>query len=200
MKRWLYNWHIKLFSVFLATLLWLYVKEEKTKTIEVKIPVVYRLPQDFTFLVDPPKNVSVKLQGEKEALQYALSTLKAYVNLKKVRAGVREYPLYYSQLPPKVRLVKAPKKIRLHIGEIIFKRVPIKVLWEGSSPKEDSFLLSPSEVYIRGVKEKVQKISSLSTPRVSWEELKEKKEILLSLKAPSGIEVEPPQVRLIYKE
>ena len=200
MKKWLYNWHIKLFSVFLATLLWFYVKEERTRTIEVEVPVIYRLPQGLTFLVDPPKNVSVRLQGEKEALQYALSTLKAYVNLKKARPGVREYPVYYSQLPQKIRLLKAPRKIKLHIGKIVFKKVPVKVQWKETPPEEGSYVLSPSEVYISGVQEKVQKISFLSTPILSWEELKKEKEIFLSLKVPSGIEVEPSQVKLIYKE
>lgn len=58
------NWHLKLFSLVLATALWAVIAQESTSEIIFDVPVEYQnVPPDIEVIGDTAKKVEVRLRG-----------------------------------------------------------------------------------------------------------------------------------------
>jgi YbbR domain-containing protein len=58
------NWHLKLFSLFLATVLWTLIAQESTSEVFFEVPVEYQnVPRDTEVIADSAKTIEVRLRG-----------------------------------------------------------------------------------------------------------------------------------------
>ena len=65
LKHWLtYNWHLKLISLVLATMLWMMVATEASSELAMEVPLEYRnIPARMEITGDTTNSVQVRLRG-----------------------------------------------------------------------------------------------------------------------------------------
>ncbi|RLE09506.1 hypothetical protein DRJ04_09850, partial [Candidatus Aerophobetes bacterium] len=129
-NRLLYNWHVKLISLFIAFLLWMYVSglQEQEKLITVKFEV-RNLPERYVVSNNIPDTVNVVLKGREENFTLLdTSILTAYVDLeKKVFNDARfQIQIDRKNLPRSLKIKEInPRTIHLTLERVVRKNVEV---------------------------------------------------------------------------
>jgi len=160
------NWQLKLFSFFMALILWLTLtpKErifsEKTLTIPLEL---YNTPPETELVEKPPATVDVKIRAPERLIdQITPASVHAVLNLENARLDQKEYPLNESMISiPAGAEVKEiyPSQVNLTLErtkEIILDVEPniIGQLKEGF--RIEAVKVSPSQVLIKGTESKIK--------------------------------------------
>ncbi len=89
-----HNLGLKIMSLFLATVLWLFVAVEKDSEISFSVPVeIVNLPAGLVFVNRPPSRIDVRVAGPKVLLMSLQWNLpKVYLDMKDAREGTTEFP------------------------------------------------------------------------------------------------------------
>lgn len=141
------NLGLKLFSLFLAILLWFHAVTEKTYTYDIRIPLSYTGLPDTLFIINEiPRTATITLTGRgKELLYYSIARPKLRINLRDLRPG-RRYVKLTPTLPglPQSDKIKTedirPERIPLVVDKLARRRVKVKVTVTGSPPKGHVYL------------------------------------------------------------
>jgi len=106
-----FNLQMKLLSLLLATLLWLFVTLEADDEIELPLSVSYAsIPAGLTVTADPESGFRVRIEGPRILLlRQKLLGVSARLDLSEAREGVP----FYSGIERSVRLIKGVKPLRL---------------------------------------------------------------------------------------
>jgi hypothetical protein len=175
------NWYVKIISVGLAVLLWIYVGSLKEKERFLTVPFEIRnVTPGYTVSSDTPSYIKIVLRGTEGNLALVKEEeVKAYVDMEKGRRGkIRGVVRVEKQgIPPGVIIKEvSPRSVELTVENVVTRSVQISPVIVGK-PK-DGFVLadvfvSPPSVIIRGPSTAVKKVSSLHTESVAVDGLAE---------------------------
>jgi len=137
---------IKLISLFLAFVLWIYVSNEQNpvreKILNVKLEH-NQLAQDVIIGGGLPESVSVRVQGNKNQLvNLSPADFRASVTIPEGKTGDLSLPVQVSS-PPGLRVAGViPEEAAVFVDRIIERRIPVAVSLRGA-PAEGRTALAP---------------------------------------------------------
>jgi YbbR domain-containing protein len=193
-KRTLLLFPVVCLLIALGLLLWRFAHSVES---EVGVPVVIKnLPHDLIIVGQIPKEVEVRVAGQKLVVEAFVAQEQACVlDLAGATAGLVTLPVTESnlQFPGSVSIVQtAPTSFTLRIEPKLTKTVPVMVtLADNPAPgyRVTLTLASPSSLQIVGPEKALAQIDQLVTLPVSLKDVSEsfKREIAVDL--PSGVSV-----------
>jgi len=130
------NWFAKLFSVVLATMLWITISGEANSEIGIIVPLEYRnVPHLLEITGDTTNSVEVRLRGPGTLIK-AISPqdISATVDLGGIRPGEKIVQLTQRnvRVPFGVDIVRVnPAQIRLNLERTLSKTIPVLVKISG---------------------------------------------------------------------
>jgi len=89
-----HNLGLKIMSLFLAIVLWLFIAAEKDSEISFSVPVeIVNLPNGLVVASRPPARIDVRVAGPKVVLMSLQWNLpKVFLDMKDAREGTTEFP------------------------------------------------------------------------------------------------------------
>ncbi|HBV98433.1 MAG: hypothetical protein JL50_20350 [Peptococcaceae bacterium BICA1-7] len=197
------NMSLRILSVFLALLLWLYVTNEQNPVHSqiISLSLSHRgLPQNMSISGSIPQSVSIRVQGTR--VQIAALTpddFKAVLDLSGLGEGEHPVPVKL-EFPPGIQIAQInPNKIPVTLESIVEQQVPVTVSLKGT-PLRGFYVLSPvvspQTVAVSGPRSKVGAISQLSVA-IDVEGINSDLEKILPVAAPqSGVSIYPQSVKV----
>ena len=176
-----HNWHIKLLSIALAGILWVYVNSIQEKERFLTIPVEVRnISENYILSSEPPEFVQLVLRGRDEPLSLVNEgDLTAYIDLemnsqgdtkKIVRVERRGIPRGVSIKEIRPRLVDVQideaKRKSVKVVPVIVTNLPLGYSFE-------RFSIEPPEVEIRGPASYIETVEFINTTRIDIQDLTE---------------------------
>ncbi|RKY01676.1 MAG: hypothetical protein DRP54_03300 [Spirochaetes bacterium] len=198
-NRLLYNWHVKLISLFIAFLLWMYVSglQEQEKLITVKFEV-RNLPERYVVSNNIPDTVNVVLKGREENFTLLdTSILTAYVDLeKKVFNDARfQIQIDRKNLPRGLKIKEInPRTIHLTLERVVRKNVEVVPVIVDNPPYGFVFsnvTVIPESVYVEGPASIIEKMDSINTDDIYAGNIRENTII------ETGLKLEDKRVRVV---
>lgn len=131
-------WPIKLASLLMASILWIYVQSLQIAMLTISIPVEYHgKPKDLIFEKEPPKFITAELKGKEENLQFNSRRLSASVDLSSAIKGANSYPLVFDQdqLPFGLEISSIPKTVNIKLFQLVESTVKVLPNFINELPK-----------------------------------------------------------------
>lgn len=213
MKRFfLENLPIKLLSLFLALILFVLVREDRVKEFELDIPVVTaRAPEDFVFVGDLPKEVSVRVRGKWSKILEALEH-KNEPYIVDMR-GMKDGDVVFFDENRVERIIGpngptivsvTPRSATLRLEAKVLKRVRVRPDLIGEAARgyllrRDAIRIEPAEVAVRGPADSVKDIEEVLTAPINVGGLDRdliREDVALRQPARPYLTVEPQRVRV----
>lgn len=169
--RLLVNWPLKLFSLGLAFMIWLWVAGEERIVQDFRIPLDVRVRADRILAELPPTAVTVRLRGP-ETLIRGLDSLKLGVllDLQEVPPGPRDVQLSREHLSGVPRSVEVafidPARVNLVVEQRMRRELPISADLLGQPPQGYALYhvqVRPETLLVEGPEPEVMALSSLET-------------------------------------
>ncbi|MDH3592730.1 MAG: hypothetical protein OER88_12670, partial [Planctomycetota bacterium] len=138
-ERFLHRWPLKLLAAVSAYAIWLSVVSEGNIVRDFDIPLVVDPGTSLTFVVPPPKNVSVRVRGLETTMErIEPGGLTAELPLRAGELGERSVMLGDAQirgLPRSVEVVKIqPDRVNVSIDRKLRAFLPVRPVWVGDLP------------------------------------------------------------------
>ncbi len=163
------DWGLKILSIILAVVLWVYVSNElnPTKDKEFKaVPVEVRGVGQNLAVSEMPGTVNVRVQANQNLIaDLDVRSIEVFVDLSRVRPGETVVPVQV-KAPGGVKVTDLrPQQVPVKIEPMAEKQVPVQVNYL-NSPGEGYKLLAvkatPDEVIIRGPKSLIDRVAAVS--------------------------------------
>jgi YbbR domain-containing protein len=176
LKRFLtHNWLAKLFSVVLASLLWITISTPANSEIGISIPLEYRnIPSNLEVTGDTTNNVEVRLRGPVVLIrEIAPRDISAIVDLAGVMPGEKIVQLTAKnvKLPFGIDVVRvSPAQVRLSLEQTMSKRVPVAVRLTGEPAAGlvvGHVSVSPDRIEIEGPESRVRAVAEVPTALIN---------------------------------
>lgn len=157
------NTAVKIFSVFIAFIVWLYISGDSGNMAElggsrtfIRVPVTCENLEDYMKIVETTGEVDVNVRGEPEDLaDLTPDELNLYVDLGGLREGAHLLTVK-GEPPAGVRIHNiSPNKINVVIGEIITRQMEVKAILNGDLDPDyiiTGVQLEPSTVIVQGTR------------------------------------------------
>ncbi len=166
-----HNWLAKLFSIVLATMLWITVSSEANSEIGMVIPLEYRnIPPQLEVIGDTTNTVEVRLRGPAALIkEISPRDISATVDLTGLKPGEKIVQLtpQHVRSPFGVEVVRiGPSQIRLNLERTISKTLPVIANLDGDPApgfEVHETTVSPASVEVQGPESRVQAIESVPT-------------------------------------
>ena len=181
LKKITYNWHIKLISVALAFILWIYV--ENLKEIEHSYPVpveIRNIPEGHLVSNELPILVTVILKGNERNLQQIEdNNIRAFVDIKNSTDSERRgvVKIDKNSIPSRVSIKEvSPRVVDIRIEKIREKTVKVVPVIIEEPPEGYLFQdveIEPDQVRIKGPESQVAEIDSIYTMDINIGDLTE---------------------------
>jgi YbbR domain-containing protein len=207
-----YNWHIKLISLALAFILWVYVDSLKQKERFFSVSLEMKnVPEGYLVSNDLPPSVKVVLRGKESRLALVdEEKLRAYVDLDgSVKEEARRTVSVDRHLIPQGVSIKEvePRIIDVKIEKVEEKRVSVIPVIVNDPPDGYYFedvQIEPEQLVVRGPESLLKNLNSVYTRDIDIRNITETtlREVAVDIKD-SKIMVEGPEsvsVRIIVKE
>lgn len=189
------NWGWKLFSFFLALILWMtFIPEEKIfseKTLTVPLEL-HNIPTQMEVVKKPPSTVDVKIRANKRLIgQITPANVKAILDLQDATVEQRNFSLSTDMISvPEGAEIKEvfPSQVILKLEMI--KEALLKVIVQFSGDMPEGFELAkfeviPPEVRVKGPQSKFKSNFTLKTFPINRSLLTESQDIQVGLILPS---------------
>ncbi|MFC2169702.1 YbbR-like domain-containing protein [Acidobacteriota bacterium] len=195
------NWGLKLFSFFLAMVLWLaLIPEEKIfseKTLTVPLEL-HNVPADMEVVEKPTSTVDVKIRAPNRRIdQITSANVHAVLDLQRAHIDQRDYPLDKNMMSlPEGAEVKEinPSQVvlKLEMTKEILLDVEVNIAGQPAEGfKVVSTKVFPSQVLIKGPESKITEKQKVRTSPIDISSLTQSAEIEADLILPS------PDLRLV---
>lgn len=199
LRYWLtHNWFLKLFSLILATALWMAVAHENSSEVGMDVPLEYRnIPPQLEITGDATSTVQVRLRGASNVIkEISPKDISTTVDLSSMRAGEKIVPLspLNVQTPFGAEVIRVnPSSVRFNLERTAAKDVPVVPAIVGDPA--DGFeigdvLVNPSKVHIEGPESRVNTIDSIPTVPIRID----RKQTQIAQAA--DLDIPDPQIRL----
>ncbi len=176
-----YQFGLKVLSILIAITLWVVVFGSRTIEITKEIPFEVVMSDDQV-LVDPvPEKIVIRMTGPKAFLRTVSTRLEEPIraNIKNLKTGVFTHRIYSDsiKLPLGVKVQSInPNVIQIRAEELKHKLVAVKLETMGTVPEGFKLLRAevlPAQIRIRGPKNRISALTSLSTLPIDLSNLKE---------------------------
>ncbi len=151
-----HNWGMKLFCLFCAIGMWVYVMKDQNPIIEMTYTVPVQVQNlDQNYLVEGvPSEVRVHLRGPRNAIfDINPSVLKAYVNMKNARVGQENIAISFTAPTGTFIDSMTPENVTVTVDEYMVKELQVQAQPLGTVPNDiaikDSKVM-PTTVTISG--------------------------------------------------
>jgi len=176
-----HNWHVKLISLLLAFILWVYVEGLEEKERFVSLPLEVRnVPTGFMVSGDVPDYVNVVFKGKESSFTgINWNQLKAYIDLQNNSRGhIKGVTKVDEHLLPHGVSVKeiTPRVIEIQIEKVLSKKVEVVPVIVGKLPYGYNYSdidIQPQKVTIQGPASVVESINSVTTEEINISRLTE---------------------------
>src|SRR2546425_12871194 len=199
LKHWLtYNWHLKLISVVLATMLWMMVATEASSELGMEVPLEYRnIPARMEITGDTTNSVQVRLRGSPNVVRdISAKNVSTTIDLSNMRPGEKILPLSPQnvQAPFGAEVIRVnPSSVRFNLERTLTKTVPVvpTILSQLSDGFEiGSVMVNPSRVEVEGPESRISTLASIATVPIRLDRRQTHIEQAVDLDVPD------PQIRL----
>jgi YbbR domain-containing protein len=193
---------LKIISLFLAVVTWMFVVGEQTAEISLTIPLeIVNVPTDLVVVNDVIDNLTVRVSGPRSLIRrLANERLSKTIDLKGVRAGKIGFEILPEELPLPggVKVTRlSPSSITLELEKIERKRLNILPVLQGS-PEEGyevvSVKFTPSSILVSGPSNALSGMDAVWTKPINVEKKTE------SFRQPVTLDVGGGQIILELKE
>ncbi|GEM_PF-3215748 len=163
------NYKPKLFSVFLAVLLWAYVYYAEKNNVIINVPLIYKgLPDSMVIANKPPRFIKLEIEGDAGSVKFPTGNLKAEVNLKNARPGEHSFAVFFDkrQIPEKTQILSLTEAVGVVVEEKIVKNLWIHPLIVGSpDPRYSiaSMTTYPKFVQVTGSRDALNGVDEIRT-------------------------------------
>lgn len=168
------NWTIKLFSLALATILWVTISRQANSEIGIRIPLEYRnIPPQLEVMGDATNSVEIRLRGAAALIrEISAADISATLDLGNIAPGEKIIQLTPAnvQSPVGVDVVRvSPSQVKLSLERTTSKSIPVRVLFDGSPDAgvdvQDS-VITPAVVVVQGPESRIRRLQSLPTATI----------------------------------
>jgi YbbR domain-containing protein len=183
------NFLIKLFSLFFAIILWLFVTSQGNLEVNLNIPLELRkAPSNMLIVGDVADYIDVRLKGRQSVIKnLSAGQISAHLDLSNAQTGENVIHLSSENIvmPPNIEVTRiSPKSIRIRLEQLAKK--DIKVIPEiiGTPPagyRLKNIEVNPQTVAVEGAEGVVNKLSAIKTEPINLSAI-EKKETVLDVK------------------
>lgn len=158
--------YLKVLSLLVAVVLWVYVSNEMNPTKEQEFKdmgVDIRGSASNLAVSELPGSVSVRVQGSQDVIaDLSPRSIEVFVDLSNAKVGKNSVPVQV-RVPPEIKVVDLkPQQVALKIEPLSEKQVPVKVrAGDGVAKgyKTAAIQTKPDEVIVRGPKSLVDKVN-----------------------------------------
>lgn len=165
------NWGLKLLSLALAVLLWLFVVGQKSSEMTISIPLeLTGVPDDLVILNRVPETVRARLSGPRTLLSSITpQQLSVILSLEGAQPGTATFENLASRihLPKRIEVTYlSPSVVSLELDPKGVKRVPVKPRLRGdpvSGLKVVGVRVDPAEVEVEGAASVLKNIGEIPT-------------------------------------
>ena len=207
-----HNWHIKLLSLALAAILWVYVNSIQEKERFLTGPVEVRnVSEDYLLSSELPEFVQLILRGRDESLSLVNEgDVVAYIDLemnsegetkKIVKVERRSIPRGVSikEITPRLIDVQLDQAIRKSV-----KVVPVIVTDLPDGYSFEKFVIEPPTVEIQGPSSRIKSVESVNTRKVDIGNMTETTVIEIELETGSDkitlVRDQPVNIKIFIRE
>jgi YbbR domain-containing protein len=199
LKHWVtYNWYLKLISLGLAAMLWMFVATEASSEIGMEVPLEYRnIPPQLEITGDTTNMVQVRLRGSSNVIRdISPRDVSTTIDLSKMRTGEKIVPLSPQnvQAPFGAEVVRVnPSSVRFNLERTLTKTVPVvaTILGQPTDGFElGSVMVNPSKVEVEGPESRLNTLESIATVPIRLDRRQTHIEQTVDLDVPD------PQIRL----
>jgi YbbR domain-containing protein len=176
-----YQFWLKIISFLIAVGLWIVVFGSRTIEITKEVPFEAVVSED-QILVDPiPEKIVFRLSGPKAFLRSITNRIDDPIraNVKDLKTGVFTQRIFSDsiKLPLGVKVLSInPNVIQMRVEELKRKSVAVQLSTQGEIPEGHKLLKTeylPSQIRIKGPKNRIQMINALSTVPVDLSQVRE---------------------------
>lgn len=168
------NIGLKVLSLIIAVLLWVFVTYRGQTEMVVDVPVEFKnMPQGMELLKQSIKTVSLNIRGHEKTLKTLRPMdIRLQIDLASAKKGETIFYIDADNVtvPKTIKVLRVdPTRVKVSIDESMSKRVPVKVHIVGlpeNGYKIKSSIVDPQFVDIEGAKTEVSGISILRTEPV----------------------------------
>ena len=183
------NWGLKLLSVFLALVLWFFVRGDPGAERILTVPLEIHIPNGMEITSERPTSVDVTVRGPIANSWFGQSVPTCIVNLAEATEGLHSITLG----PQNVRIPGAsgfevikinPPRISLTLEQTISKEVSVSAATTGEPAAGFEIYgksCNPAAVIITGPRSHVEKISKITTEIISLNEQKQSMRVFKNL-------------------
>ena len=175
LKRWqlwfTHNWHLKVISLVLATMLWMLVATETSSEIGMEVPLEYRnIPAQLEITGDTTNSVQVRLRGSANIIRdISARDVSTTIDLSRMRAGEKIVALSTQnvQAPFGADVIRVnPSSVRFNLERTMTKMVAVVPTISGQ-PAEGfeigKVLIDPAKIEVEGPESRVNTLESIAT-------------------------------------
>src|SRR5213593_3419790 len=199
LKHWLtYNWHLKLISLVLATMLWMMVATEASSELAMEVPLEYRnIPARMEITGDTTNSVQVRLRGSPNVVRdISPKNVSTTIDLSNMRPGEKIVPLSPQnvQAPFGAEVIRVnPSSIRFNLERTLTKTVPVvpTILGQPADGFEiGAVAVNPSKVEVEGPESRISTLASIATVPIRLDRRQ------THIEQAAELDVPDPQIRL----
>ena len=199
LKHWVtYNWYLKLISLGLAAMLWMFVATEASSEIGLEVPLEYRnIPPQLEITGDTTNMVQVRLRGSSNVIRdISPRDVSTTIDLSKMQSGEKIIPLSPQnvQAPFGAEVVRVnPSSVRFDLERTLTKTVPVVATIQGQPTdgfELGSVTVNPNKVEVEGPESRINTLESIATVPIHLERRQTHIEQTVDLDVPD------PQIRL----
>ncbi len=181
LNRITHNWHIKLISVALASIVWIYVNslQEKEKFLSVPLSVT-GIPEDYLVASEIPETVKVVLRGREEKLALVSEEkITAVIDLKGSGAGITKKKIRIDEktIPQNISIKEiTPRTIDVLLEKALTKTVKVVPVIVADLPygyNLEDVIIEPDTVEITGPESYLETIESVYTREINLKNVTE---------------------------
>jgi len=166
------NWHLKLFSLLLATALWVVIDQQSTSEIFFDVPVEFQnVPPNSEVIGDTADPVQVRLRGPSTLIrEMTAKDVSPVVDLGQLPQGSEKYvPLnpQHVHVPFGVEVVRIiPASLKLALEQTISTSLPVELQTTGHLPsgyEVDTIIVNPTKAKVEGAARHIHSLTKVNT-------------------------------------
>lgn len=193
-----HNWHLKIVSLILATMLWMAVANRASSEIGLDVPLEYRnIPTQLEITGDMTNTVQVRLRGSANLIKdITAKDVSTTIDLSRMRRGEKIVPLSPQnvQAPFGAEVIRVnPSSVRFNLERTLTRTIAVVPTVIGQPPdgyQVGKISVSPAAVDIEGPESRVNTLSSIATVGIRVDRR------TTSIEQTADLDVPDPQIRL----
>jgi YbbR domain-containing protein len=190
MKFFTKNTTLKVISLILAIILWVFVKSKSGGEVGLVVPLeFYRVPSNLIVTNVSDEAINVRITGSVIQLQrLPTREIRARLDLSRARPGTNSFDI----LPDNFNISKdlditqiSPSSVKIELDHVIEKMVHVKPLVQGKPARGyrvSKIIVEPPFINLQGAEGQLTRLKEIMTEEVNVSDLKETVEVEVPLR------------------